>query len=173
MRYALVGLAAWVGVGFLGGSVWADSTLTTTQAQSQVVGRPFPGLKLTNQHDAPVGLPGDAEVIIFANAKDVDEWANPLLAEFGQKQMDVHHIVYLSDIHRMPWLISKMIALPKLRERAYSVALIREADEVPASIEPTEGCLNWLQLSSGKVTAMTPICTPAELKNRLDALIAH
>lgn len=173
MRYVLVGLIALGSVHFIGAAAWADSTPAVTQKESKVVGQTFPQLKLTNQHDAPVSLPGEAAIVVFANAKAVDEWADPLLAKFGQKKMDAHHLVYLSDIHRMPWLISKMIALPKLRERAYSVALIREADQVPETIEPKADCLNWIQLKSGNITSLTPVCTPSDLEKKLNELSAH
>lgn len=173
MRYVLVGLIAMSGVTFLSATARADSMVATAQSEAQVVGQSFPSLKLTNQQDVPVQLPGEASVIVFANAKKVDEWADPLLAKFGQKQMDAQHLVYLSDIHRMPWMISKMFALPKLKERAYSVALIREANQVPATLEPNTGCLNWIQLKSGNITALTPVCTPTDLAKRLNELAAH
>ncbi len=173
MRYMLAVIVALGGVSFLSISAWADAPPAVAQNESQVVGQPFPRLKLTNQHDTPVQLPGDASVIVFANAKDVDEWADPMLAKFGQKQMDVHHLVYLSDIHRMPWMISKMFALPKLKERTYSVALIREANQVPATIEPKADCLNWIQLKSANITALSPVCTPTDLEKRLNELVAH
>ncbi|OZB75429.1 MAG: hypothetical protein B7X37_02395 [Halothiobacillus sp. 14-55-98] len=173
MRYMLAVIVALGSVSFLSISAWADALPAVAQNESQVVGQSFPSLKLTNQQDVPVHLPGEASVIVFANAKKVDEWADPLLAKFGQKQMDAQHLVYLSDIHRMPWMISKMFALPKLKERAYSVALIREANQVPATLEPNTGCLNWIQLKSGNITTLTPVCTPTDLAKRLNELAAH
>ncbi len=173
MRYKLFGYIVLVGVNLLGIVARADSMPAAAQTEFQVLGQSFPSLKLTNQQDVPVQLPGEVAVIVFANAKKVDEWADPLLAKFGQRQMDAHHLVYLSDIHRMPWMISKMFALPKLKERSYSVALIREANEVPATIEPQADCLNWIQLKSGKITVLTPVCTSTDLEKRLDALATH
>ncbi|OZB36757.1 MAG: hypothetical protein B7X35_02945 [Halothiobacillus sp. 14-56-357] len=173
MRYVLVGLIALGGVTFLGATAKADLNVATAHSEAQVVGQPFPILKLTNQQDVPVQLPGEASVIVFANAKNVDEWADPLLAKFGQKQMEANHLVYLSDIHRMPWMISKMFALPKLKERTYSVALIREANQVPATIEPKVDCLNWIQLKSGTITSLAPVCNPTDLGKRLNALLLH
>lgn len=173
MRYVLVGLIAFGSVNCLGVSAWADSPPAAIQTESQVVGQSFPSLKLTNQHDALVPLPGDANVIVFTDAKAVDEWVNPVLAAFGQKQMDARHLVYLSDIHRMPWMIGKMIALPKLRERAYSVALIREASEPPVLAEPDKGCLNWIQLNSGEIESIDPVCSAAAFKTKLAAMASQ
>ena len=156
-----------LGVAWLPTSSWADSEKATSPT-ALMPGRAFPTMSLTDQHDKPVSLPGSAEVIVFANAKAVDEWANTVLAAFGQQQMTAHHLVYLSDIHRMPWMISKMIALPKLRERAYSVALIRAPQEPSVLAEPEKGCLNWVQLQSGKVASIAPVCTRADFKARID-----
>ena len=150
--------------------VFAESHTTVNPPMSAIVGASFPSLQIRDQHDTPINLPGNASVIVFTDTKAVDEWADPVLAAFGQQQMSAEHVVYLSDIHLMPWLISKMIAMPALRERPYSVALIREAPESPVLSKPGNGCLNWIRLQSGKVVSRTPVCTPTDLKARLDAL---
>lgn len=170
MHNSLIGLFALMSFGFGISPVMAESPTTVNKPASVVVGESFPNLKIHDQHDNPVNLPGDASVIVFSDTKSVDEWADPVLAAFGQQQMTDHHLVYLSDIHRMPWLISKMIAMPALRERPFSVALIREEPESTLLSSPEKGCLNWIQLQAGKVVAIAPVCAPTDLKARLDAL---
>lgn len=170
MRLSLVGFIVWIGLSVGAASTWADAPAPANQPASNLVGTHFPQLELKDQHDASVTLPGAAAVVVFANTKAVDEWADPILAAYGQEQMDAHHVVYLSDIHRMPWMISKMIALPKLRERKYSVALIRDEIESPVLAGTEKGCLKWIQLQSGKIALIAPVCTPEALKFRLDSL---
>ena len=173
MRLSLVGFIVWVGLSVSTAAVWADAPAAVSQPASDLVGTHFPNLQIKDQHDVPVTLPGAAAVIVFANAKAVDEWADPVLAAYGRQQMDEHHVVYLSDIHRMPWLIGKMIALPKLRERKYSVALIRDELEAPVLAGTEKGCLKWIQVQSGKIALIAPVCTPEALKFRLDSLAAR
>lgn len=135
-------------------------------------GSPFPALALTDQHDKPVTLPGAAHAIVYANAKAVDEWVNPVLTDFGSANLSAKHVIYLSDISRMPWMVSKMIALPQMRERSYSAALIRNDEEkalagLPA---PAKDCANVLTLNAGVIAAIQSVCSPAALKSELDAL---
>ena len=173
MRSSWVRFIVWISLSVCAASAWADAPATVNQPASELVGTHFPNLKIKDQHDVPVTLPGAAAVIVFANAKAVDEWADPVLAAYGRQRMDERHVVYLSDIHRMPWLIGKMIALPKLRERKYSVALIRDDIESPVLAGTEKGCLNWIQLQSGKIVLVAPVCTPEALKFRLDSLAAR
>lgn len=168
MQNLLIGLIALISLG--GSPVFAESSTTVNPSTSAIVGTSFPSLHIRDQHDMPITLPGTASVIVFTDTKEVDEWADPVLTAFGKQQMRADHLVYLSDIHRMPWLISKMIALPALRKRPYSVVLIREAPESPVLTKPEKGCLNWIQLQSGNVVSLTPVCTPSDLKARLAAL---
>ena len=137
-------------------------------------GSAFPALALTDQHDKPVSLPGSAHVIVYANAKAVDEWVNPVLTEVGPENLAAKHVIYLSDISRMPWMVSKMIALPQMRERTYSAALIRNDEEkalarMPA---PAKDCADVLTLNAGVIASIQSVCSPAALKTELDALPA-
>jgi len=173
MHNSLIRFIAWMSLCLCISPVLADSPTTVNPSMPGIVGSAFPSLQIRDQHDTPITLPGTTSVIVFTDTRAVDEWADPVLTAFGQQQMSADHLVYLSDIHRMPWLIGKMIALPALRERPYSVALIREAPESPVLAEPKQGCLNWIQLQSGKVVSLTPVCTPTDLKVRFDALAAQ
>jgi hypothetical protein len=158
-------------IGAISSSAFAEERSPDPTAPN-LVGKPFPPLSLTDQHDHAVVLPGDAKVVVMANTKAVDEWANPVLAAFGPDKMDEYHVVYLSDIHRMPWMVSKMIALPRLRERTYSVALIREEIQPSVLPEPAKGCVDWIALKAGQVTKVTPVCSAADLSSNLGALDA-
>ena len=170
MNNSLIRLIALIGLSFWVPAVSAESPKMVNSPMSAIVGASFPSLHIRDQHDMPITLPGTASVIVFTDTKEVDEWADPVLTVFGKQKMRADHLVYLSDIHRMPWLISKMIALPVLRKRAYSVALIHEAPESPVLTKPEKGCLNWIRLQSGNVVSLTPVCTPSDLKARLDAM---
>jgi hypothetical protein len=137
-------------------------------------GGSFPTLSLTDQHDKPVSLPGGARVVVYANAKAVDEWINPVLTDIGAANLSAKHVIYLSDISRMPWMVSKMIALPQMRERAYSAALIRNDEEKALARMPTpaKDCADVLTLNAGVIASIQSVCSPAELKTQLEALPA-
>ncbi len=152
--------------------------ITTVRAETVVspsglaVGQPFPVLAVKDQHDKPVSLPGEAHVIIYANSKAADEWVSPVLAQFGAEALQAHKVDYVSDISRMPGLISRLIALPQLRERQYPVVLLREESELAGMPRPPENCVDWVTLRAGVVTGISPLCAAAQVQEHLNALPA-
>lgn len=146
---------------------WAEDAAST---DAQLVGHAFPARSVKDQHDKPVTLPGQAAVIIYANSKSADEWINPVLAEFGAEALRAHQVEYVSDISRMPGLISRMIALPQLRERSYPVVLLRDATEVAGMPSPPSGCVDWVSLDAGIVTSVTPLCGASQVQEHLKGL---
>ncbi|WP_407276607.1 hypothetical protein [Halothiobacillus sp. DCM-1] len=164
-RIVKLGLLFSLGMNFSSG--YADEPAA---AGRLAVGAAFPTVAVTDQHDKPVGLPGAAKVIIYANSKAADEWVNPVLAQYGAEALRAHQVAYVSDISRMPGLISRMIALPQLRERSYPVVLLRESAQLLGMPQPPENCVDWVALQAGRVTELTPLCTAAQVSERLNAL---
>ncbi len=158
---------------FNASSGWAETRPAPATAPAPLAqGSPFPALSLTDQHDKPVTLPGTVHAIVYANAKAVDEWVNPVLTDMGSANLSAKHIIYLSDISRMPWMVSKMIALPQMRERNYSAALIRNDEEKALASLPTpaKDCADVFKLNAGVVASIQSVCSPAALKSELDAM---
>ena len=69
----------------------------------------------------------------------------------------------------MPALITRMFALPKLRELSYSIALVREADEVAvvADFPRQTGTATLLRLENGRISSLGAVRTAAELRSGL------
>lgn len=174
-QFRVLSAALCVALGALNApSVWAQTSSAEEGAASAPLaqGSTFPALALTDQHDKPVTLPGAAHAIVYANAKAVDEWVNPVLTDFEPANLSAKHVIYLSDISRMPWMVSKMIALPKMRERNYSAALIRNDEEKALARLPTpaKDCADVFHLNAGVIASIQSVCSPAALKSELDAL---
>jgi hypothetical protein len=133
------------------------------------VGAPFPSIVLTDQNDHPVSLPGNARWIVLVNERVVDEWADPVIAALGQGRMNADRLVYVSDISRMPSMISKLFALPQMRKRNYPVALIRD-DKTAAQMPSRKGCAMLIGLKADATGSEEAVCSAGELKARLDGL---
>ncbi len=144
---------------------------TFAQADSAVDVQPkrFPSLSLNDQHDRPVTLPGSARWILFAHTRDGDEWSDRALAEFGQSGMTARGLVYLSDISAMPSLVSKMFAMPALRGRKYSVALIREEGKAKG-IPARKDCVSLIGLNDGRIEQTRQLCSAEAVKQAVDHL---
>lgn len=138
-------------------------------AGATTVGSPFPAMALTDQNDKPVNLPGSARWLVFVNEKAVDEWADPVIAALGQNKMNADRLVYISDISRMPSMITRLFALPKMRKRGYSIALIRD-EKTAAQISARDGCAMLIGLKGGAVGSEEAVCNAGELKAKLGGL---
>ncbi|MFP4638961.1 MAG: hypothetical protein ACLFMY_00820 [Guyparkeria sp.] len=134
-----------------------------------VPGERFPMLDLEDQFGDEHAVPGEATLIIFSGSKQADDDLSGTLGEIAGDALRAGEIIYLSDISRMPGLITKLIAMPALKDRDYPVTLIREegvADTLPA----TDGCVTLFQLSGeGEVHRIDEACEPDELRDALTA----
>lgn len=73
-------------------------------------------------------------VILFVSDMEASKVANEVLQKETFDSLSKKNIVFISDIHRMPGLITRFIALPKMKGYSYPMALIREpgiAKDIP------------------------------------------
>ncbi|MCI4412050.1 MAG: hypothetical protein JHC38_10305 [Thiotrichales bacterium] len=139
---------------------------TAQAAELLTIGSTLPSLKLTSQHDKPATIDAQTRRVIFAADKQssslVTEWLDNKPANY----LTDTHSVYLADIHKMPSLISKFVAIPQLKEKPYDIVLGRE--EADMAMFPREkGCLTLLTVSAQKIDTIQFICSEDGLKNQI------
>ncbi|WP_322520578.1 hypothetical protein SR882_07195 [Guyparkeria halophila] len=153
-------LSASVGVVSIAAAQTPDSATSTIQ-----IGDPFPRWELTDQHDQTHRLPGDTtQAIVFSSSKQADETLSPVLESVVGDRLISGEVIYLSDISRMPGLISRLFALPSLRDRDYPVVLIRE-EGVSAPLVTETDCLALYRLGQGTVVAREDLCVESDVTN--------
>lgn len=129
------------------------------------VGDPFPAWELTDQFDESHGLPGNStEVVVFSRSKQADESLSPVLESVAGERLVSGDVIYLSDISGMPGLISRLFALPALRDRDYPVVLIREEGLSVRLVNKTD-CLALYRLEQGTVVSREDLCVPADVES--------
>ena len=127
------------------------------------VGDPFPVWELTDQFDETHQLPGEStQVIVFVRSKQADETLAPVLESAVAESLGNGEVVYVSDISRMPGLISRLFALPALRDRSYPVVLVRE-EGVSAPLVTRTDCLALYRIERGTVAAREALCTEKDV----------
>lgn len=145
----------------------APIALSSIQAGELVgAGAAFPESQLDDQFGEERAVPGQASWIVFSNSKAADEALSPILADFVSG-LQAGEIVYLSDISRMPELITTLFALPALKKRDYPVVLVR--DEATAESLPARpGCYTLFDLGDdGVIQEVRMVCEEAELRRML------
>lgn len=131
------------------------------------VGDPLPALELKDQHERPASVPASTRQIIFAADNGGAGLATDYLDARGAAWMQAQGVVYLADIHKMPALIGRMFALPKLREKPYPIVLGREAGDL-AMFPRQKDCLTLLPVTAGKLGTARYACNAAELAAALN-----
>ncbi|TGM52379.1 hypothetical protein [Leptospira vanthielii] len=132
-----------------------------------VVGNPLPVINYTNQWEELSPLPADTTKVLFISDMDASKIIHPILEKEGKGYLESKQAVLVSDIHRMPFLISKFVALPKMKSYPYTLRLVREeklADPFPR----TKGSVTLIQLKEGKITKIQIANSETEVRAFLD-----
>jgi len=152
-------------------AVLAGAFALSAQAENHLgVSDTFPVLSLNDQHDEPIAVPGDAQVIFFAESKDADDWFDQTISEFDPALLLEGKWLYLSDISRMPSLVTRLFALPSLRGRDYPVALIRDGEKVEA-LPAQDECITVFSMQQQTISAIDFWCDPEQAEKGLQALL--
>jgi hypothetical protein len=130
------------------------------------VGMAWPFLVLKDQFDQPLVVDATTRQVIFTAEKSVSEQLTGVLGAQGKEMLSKTHTVLVADISAMPAVITRLFAVPKLRELPYSMALVREAF-LMADLPRRKGAATVLTLENGQVTRVQYLQTEAQLRQAL------
>lgn len=158
IRYTLLSLSF-----LLTFSLSAEDQATPTL----VVGNPLPEINYTNQWEEPSPIPVETTKVLFISDMDASKIIHPILEKEGKGYLESKQAVLVSDIHRMPSLISKFVALPKMKSYPYTLRLVRE-EKIADPFPRTKGSLTLIQLKAGKITKIQVSNAEAEIRSFLE-----
>ncbi|QRY82386.1 FAD/FMN-containing dehydrogenase [Pseudomonas sp. PDNC002] len=128
---------------------------------------PAIGWTLLDQFDKPYTATSDLKVLLIAHDMAGSKLVKAALADRPEGYLDARHAAFVADISRMPAPISKLFAVPAMRDYAYRVLLDREprvANRFPATVD----AVTWLQLEQGKVVATRSYDSADALRQALE-----
>lgn len=138
-------------------------------ANAAEVGEHLTPFTLSDQHDQPFTLDPSTKVLLAAGDMDGAKLVKAALAEQPKGWLEARHGIFIADIQGMPSLISKLFAIPKMRDYGYRVVLDREGKVVPHyAVAP--GQVQWLQLDNGSVVSKQSFNDAEALRKALAAL---
>ncbi|MHA7809802.1 MAG: hypothetical protein ACX933_08360 [Marinobacter adhaerens] len=117
------------------------------------VGDPFPRLTLEDQFGNEHTVSVEDRLIIMAFDMDASDSLHDFLSQQEKDFLENNRTRYIADISGMPWLISKLFALPKMRDYNYAFMLNRDED-FKAEFESQEGRLTIYRLKQGVVESV-------------------
>jgi hypothetical protein len=81
----------------------------------------------TDQHDRTLRTEPTTRTLLFAADKKASDLVTEVLQPFGADALTARQAVFIADIHAMPALITRMFALPALRQMPFAIGLVRDA----------------------------------------------
>lgn len=139
------------------------ASLIAEETQTLQVGNSLPEIAYTDQFEKENPIPLGTTKVLFIADMDASKILHPILEKEGAGYLEKNKTVLISDIHRMPFLISKFVALPKMKGYPYTIRLVREeklADPFPR----TKGFVTLIVLEAGKVKTISQSNSESEIR---------
>jgi len=136
-------------------------------AQATEIGERLTPWTLLDQYDQPYSLDAHTQVLLVARTMDGAKLVKAALQDKPKGFLEARHTVFIADIQRMPALVSKLFAIPAMRDYNYRVMLDRDSRVVPRYPGAEEKVL-WLQLDNGRLVAQREFASATDLRTALD-----
>ncbi len=135
----------------------------TASAEPYAVGTSLRAFSLEDQY----GIRGevDTRVRLLLLTRDMDggDLVKRALADVDQKFLDERRAVYIADIARMPALVSKLVAVPRMRKRPYRVVLDRDGSAT-RDLPYAAGKATAIFLDDLRITRIAYLATAEEVR---------
>ena len=133
----------------------------TLFANPLTTGQSLPTLKIKDQFEKEFTIDSNIKTIIFSASKTEGTTIKEFLLTKDKDYLTTTKSAYVADITGMPSLITKFIALPKMKDYPFSVLLVDEANKGLFPVK--EDMISIISLENGKVTDIKYVKTAAEL----------
>jgi hypothetical protein len=122
---------------------------------------------LLDQYDQPYTLNDQTRTLLVARSMDAAKMVNQALENKPKGFLESRQTVFVADIQKMPTVIAKMFAIPKMRDYSYRVMLDRESRIVPRYAGDEDKVL-WLQLRDGQLVSQRQFSSAEQLRGALE-----
>lgn len=113
----------------------------------------MPLISLEDQHGKPVRVDAGTRRLLFSAERGVNDMVAKVLLAQGNGVLERQETVYVSDISAMPGVVSRLIALPRMRELPFAIGLAREPAQVAqlSDLPRQPGAATVLRFVDGKL----------------------
>ena len=123
-------------------------------------------ITLKDQHDVTVSVNEDTRVVLFTTDMPGGKVVSRAIGEEKADFLPDNRTVFLSNISGMPGMVTKMIALPRMRKHPYSIALDRDG-ETTKRIPTREGNTTILIMDRLEIKSIVFTKEPADVKKAI------
>ncbi|WP_136476896.1 FAD/FMN-containing dehydrogenase [Pseudomonas sp. DG56-2] len=142
-------------------------SLSPLLVQAVEVGEQLTPWTLLDQYDQAYSLNDQTRTLLVASNMDGAKLVKAALEDRPKGYLEARNTVFVADIQRMPALISKLFAIPAMRDYSYRVLLDRDGS-VATRYAPAEDKVLWLQLDKGQVVSQREYTSADELRQALE-----
>ncbi|HWI82014.1 hypothetical protein [Ramlibacter sp.] len=135
-------------------------------AGSLQTGESLPALALRDQHAKALPVAPDTRIIFFAAEMASSQVMAKALEGLPPTALRDRKAIYIADISRMPEPISTIVAMPRMRQLPYPVAVVRHAADA-ALLPRRHGAVTVLRSEGGRISAVDYAQTPAQVSHYL------
>ncbi|MGB1226816.1 MAG: hypothetical protein ACPG9K_02915 [Poseidonibacter sp.] len=132
-----------------------------TFANALNIGDSTPTFEIKDQFEKMHKISADAKTILVAESRSTSVIVREYLLTKDTNFLETNKAHYIADISGMPSLISKFIALPKMKKYPFSILLVDE--EQSKSFTTKDDKITVYTISDGKVSDIKFIETAEEL----------
>jgi hypothetical protein len=132
-------------------------------AESADVNDTLAPIALEDQHGRPGVVDAATRAVLLSRDMDGGSLVREALATDGAARLEQVGAVYVADVHAMPGLIRRVIAIPRMRERPYRVLLDTEGGPT-SGLPAEEGKATWLRLDGLRVVEVRFLTSPEEIR---------
>jgi hypothetical protein len=122
---------------FISGSLWANTAFN--------VGDKIGNFSLLNQFDVKQTVDNSIQLIVVSFEKDTGAQLNEFLSQQTPEFLQQHHAAFIANISGMPMIITKMFALPKMRNYKHPILLIYDENDIRFKSQEGKSTLYKLQ----------------------------
>ncbi|HHS99728.1 MAG TPA: hypothetical protein ENK73_02630 [Thiomicrospira sp.] len=122
-----------------------------------------------DQWDQPQALTSDVKWLIFSTTKDGGNWVKTQLEEMGIENLQSKNWMYVADVSQMPSLITKFMAIPKMQDYKFAIALEREG-EATADWPKQEDAVNVYKLNALTIEEVHTLTTQESVASFLNSI---
>lgn len=153
-----------VGLGML---VLSLATAHVAAAEPYEVGDAIRAMRLTTQFDEEVEVGAATRLVLITHDMGAGDVAKAVLAAQTADTLAARGAVYVADISRMPGLVSRLIAIPRMRRRSYPVLLDRTG-ETGRLFPAMAGAVTAVWLENGRITRLEQLVSEEGVRAALE-----
>lgn len=135
-----------------------------------IVGTRLPPFILEDQHGESHKADKSLQLIVFGKSRTSNKIMEAALENVNAGYLSNHHTVYIANISGMPGIVTKSLALPKMRKLPY-VILVDKDDSVSKGFPSTSNAITILQVKDLRIVSVDFSNDPEAIKKVIDAIV--